>query len=337
MKARRVKAVLVGLILSLAGTGAAQTIQWPRLGQPAITMPGAVLELSATHEGALSLEQAGQSTSLEVHWTKAGGGSFRGRAVLPASLQPGVYALQLAAEKGAANNPAAVHVMNAIPEDYAFAILRGAESPAGVAPVPAIPVDLAAQLKAASVQFAIILGPLTRGSEEEYRALEQLLLASEVPVYLCPARSDLRSPAFADSPLRGVAFGKDGYLFLGAGLFADDPQTAARTGAAYLARRALRASRWSVGVAGEYGLDWDLRAQEVLFVDDPLNLLVAGFSSPPLPELGVAVPWGKTALLPTADVPRGALSVFEVTASGIKPRMSAAAPAPTNQEEAAGK
>lgn len=340
MTARIASAALLGLAIAIAGFCPAQTIQWPRLGQPAIAVPGALLELSATDEGTLSLEGAGQSTPLEVRWTQSGGGNFRGRAVLPESLQPGVYALQLVAEKGTASNPAAVHLMAAIPDDYAVAILRGAESPAGAAPVPALPADLAAQLKAAAVQCAIILGPLTRGTEEEYRTLEALLLASEVPVFICPNRSDLRSPAFAayaDAPIRGATFGKDGYLFLGAGLFADDPRTDARTGEAYLARRALRASRWSVGVAGEYGLDWELRAQEALFVDDPLNLLVAGFSSPPLPELGVAIPWGKTALLPGADVPRGTLSVFEVTASGIKPRPQAAAPATAPQEDAAGK
>ena len=337
MNARIASAAFLGLAVSLAGFCPAQTIQWPRLGQPALTVPGDVLELSATDEGTLSLEQAGQSTPLEVRWTKRGGGSFRGRAVLPESLQSGVYALQLVTEKGTANNPAAVHLLAAIPDDYAVAMLRGVESPAGAAPVPALPADLAAQLKAAAVEFAIILGPLTpRGTEEGYRALEAFLLASEVPVYLCPDRSDLRSPAFAafdDAPVWGANFGKDGYLFLGAGLFADDARTTARTGEAYLWRRALRASRWSVGVAGEYGLDWDLRAQEALFVDDPLNFLIAGFSSPPLPELGVAIPWGKTALLPGADAPRGTLSVFEVTASGIKPRPQATAP----QVESAGK
>lgn len=340
MNNRALTVLFLGLAITVTGLCSAQAIQWPRLGQPAIAVPGGLLEVSASEEGDLSLEHSGHYTPLDIRWTASGGGSFRGRAVLPEGLQPGVYALQLAAGKGVASNPAALHVLAAIPDDYAFAIYRGLESPEGPDSAPVIPADFAARLKDVAVQFAVVLGPLTRGTEVEYRALEAMVLASEVPVYLCPNRADLRSPAlaaYAGAPVWGGVFGKDGLIFLGPGLYADDPRTAARLGEAYLWRRALRASRWSIGVAGEYGLDWELRAQEALFADDPLSLLIAGFSSPPLPELGAAIPWGKTALLPAADAPRGTLSIFEVNASGIRPRTSAPAPPAAPQEEAAGK
>lgn len=335
MRRRATIAAILGLAVTSSAVCAADTLQWPRLGRPTVTVPGGLLEVATDTQGALSLERAGQVTALDTQWSEGSGAMQRGRAILPEDLSPGRYTVQLAGANGTTTRPGAVHILEALQEEYALAVIRGLDSPADGSPV--LPADLGAQLSAAAVQMAIVLGPLTRGvTEEEFRALEALLLAVEVPVYLCPDRSDARDPAFLahfGGPIHGATFGRDGYLFLGAGLFAQDPQTPARLGEAHLLRRAMRSSRWSVGIAGEYGLDWDLRSQIALFVDDPLNYLIAGSVAP---ALGATVPWGKTALALPADAPRGALAVLDVTATGIKPRPQpvAVGPPAATQEEA---
>jgi len=295
-------------------------IDWPRPGYPAVVVPGGILEVGASAEGTLSLEGAASSGPLEATWSPGTGTTRIGRAVVPEGTVPGRYAVQLAGAAATAQRAGSVHVLEAFPEDYAIAIVRGVSSDDATGTLPVFPADLNARLSAESAHLAIFLGALTReGSVEEYQALEALLLASDVPVYLCPDPTEARQSAFRNhfgDRIHGVTFGRDGYLLLGAGLMDSDPQTHARLGEAHRLRRALRASRWSVGVAGAYGLDWDLRAQVALFVDDPLNYLIAG--SAPV-ELGAALPWGKTDFALPVDPAQGPVTVLTVTATGIRP------------------
>jgi hypothetical protein len=301
---------------------AAETvIEWPRPGYPAVVVPGGILEVAAQAEGALSLEGAASPVPLDVTWTHGAGGTRLGRAVVPKGTAPGRYAVQINDAAITGRHAGAVYVLEAFPEDYAIAVVRSAEADDPNATSPAFPADLSARLSADSAHLAVMLGTLTRnGSEEEYQALKAILETSDVPVYLCPDATEARRAAFRKhfgDRIHGVAFGNDGYLLLGPGLAAADSQTHARLGEAHRLRRALRASRWSVGVAGAYGLDWDLRAQIALFVDDPLNFLIVG-SAPK--ELGATLPWGKTQFVLPADATPAALAIFEVTATGIRPR-----------------
>lgn len=337
-------AIILGAWVATA-PALAESILLPRVGAPAAVVPGGILEVTARMEGNVSLEGAGSSIALDATWSPGTSGARLGRAIIPMGTAPGRYTLQVAGATATVQRMGAVHVFAAFPEDYAIAVVRGAQPDDAGGSEPVIPADLGARLGAETVQLAILLGPFTRGgSEEEYAALEAVLLASEVPVYLCPGTTEARSPVYREhfgDEVRGVTFGRDGYLLLGAGLTAADPQSHARLGEAHRLRRAMRASRWSVGVAGAYGLDWDLRAQIALFVDDPLNYLIVG-SAPA--ELGATVPWGKTQFTPPAGAPPGVLTVLEVTATGIRPRVqpeateapTEAATAPTEAQVLAG-
>lgn len=317
---------LTGLALALLGaaTGIAEGVEWPRLGRPAVLMPGGLLEVGAREEGALSLEQDGRLTPLNTNWSPAPGAIHQGRAKIPEGIAPGRYALQLASPGGTSTRTSAVQVLAEIPEEYAVAVVRGALSAEGAAEQSPLPVEFPTRLNEAGVQVVFILGPLTRrGTDEEYKALETLVSSIELPVYLCPDKSDLRGDDFRarfGNPIYGVSFGRDGFLFLGAGLPAEDPRARESLGEAHLLRRALRASRWSIGVAGAFGLDWDLRAQIALFVDDPLNALIAGSVAP---GLGDTVPWGRTAFVLPAEGPRETITVISVTPTGIRPRKKA--------------
>jgi hypothetical protein len=314
----------LALALLSAAAGMAEAIEWPRLGRPAAVLPGGLLEVVSREEGALSLEQSGRLTPLKTNWSKAPGAILRGRTTVPEDVAPGVYALQLESASGTGIRIGAVHILSEMPEEYSIAIVRGALPVEGAAEQAPLPADLSTRLREARVQVVLMLGPLTQtGTGEEYQALETLISELGLPVYLCPDVSDLRGEAYRarfGNPIHGAAFGRDGFLFLGAGLPAEDPRTQEALGEAYLLRRALRASRWSIGVAGEFGLGWDLRAQIALFVDDPLSALIAGSVAP---GLGATVPWGRTAFVLPAEGPRETITVISVTATGIRPRMEA--------------
>lgn len=329
---------LAGLLLILAALrGTAETIEWPRPGRPAVLTPDTVLEVGAREEGALSLERNGQRTPLKANWSREPGALLKARASLPPGIAPGAYTLHLDSPGGPGMRKGAVHVLAESPEEYTLAVVQGVRPVEGGNGQSTFPADLVARIAEAQVQVVLMLGPLTQtGSEEDYQALESLIEAVAAPVYLCPNRSDLRGEDFArrfGNPIHGVQFGRDSFLFLGAGLPAADPRAAEFLGEAHRLRRAFRASRWSIGVAGEFGLDWDLHTQMALFVDDPLNALVAGNIAP---GLGATVPWGKTVFVPPVDGPRDTITILSVTPTGIRPRKVPPAEAvpPATQVEA---
>lgn len=299
----------------------AQAIEWPRIGRPAVVVPGGVLEVAARETGTLSLERSGQRIALETNWRATEGAVHHGRVLLPSSLEAGTYALQCDDTNGLSERSGAVQVLPEFPDAYAVAVLCGTPSKGETLRSPIQPVALPNRLAEAKVQLAIVVGPLTQNAtNEEYEVLEKALLAAEIPVFLCPDALDLQGDAFQrrfGDPVHGGQFGKDGFLFLGPGLAASDPQANERLGQAHLLRRALRASRWSVATAGSYGLDWDIRAQIALFVDDPLDYLIVGDVAA---GLGETVPWGKTVLVSPATSDRGDLTVFSVTESGVEVR-----------------
>ena len=307
---------IIGAVAAMA-----EAIEWPRLGRPAVLLPGGLLEVGAREEGALSLEQGGRLTPLNTNWSKAPGAILQGRATVPDGIAPGVYALHLDSFGGKSIRSGAVRILAEIPQEYSIAIVQGALPVEGDAEQSPLPEDLPKRLNEAGVQLVLILGPLTRrGTGEEYQALETLLSRIDLPVYLCPDKSDLHGEDFRarlGSPIYGATFGRDGFLFLGAGLSAEDPRAPESLGEAYRLRRNLRPSRWSIGVAGAFGLGWDLHAQIALFVDDPLSALIAASVAP---GLGATVPWGKTAFVLPAEGPRETITVISVTATGMRPR-----------------
>lgn len=92
-------------------------------------------------------------------------------------------------------------------------------------------------------------------------------------------------------------------------------------GAAQLheARRAHRASRWSVGLAIQHEPMDDLRLTLALFADDPLDYLFVAQSSVLLGAPAAKHPFGRTVVYGPAPPEAPALQFFAVAESGITP------------------
>lgn len=309
--------LLLGLmVVSAAVTASGQSgaLQWPVAGRPAVVTPGGSFEVAMTGEGAVDLVGTGSPHTLEMVWEEARGGVRRGMATLPEGIAPGNYSLSIGDETRAN----AVHVVPAMEDTYAIAVVRRVPPVDGGPPPPVIPDALSAQLTQAAVQLVFVVGPLTdTGSPTELEALQAVIETIPLPVFVCPAEVDMKSGAFEEyfgQPIHALRYASDGYLFLGPDLAAQNSAVPQRLGPIYRYRRAIRASRWSVGVTGRYGLDWNIRAQMALFVDDPLDYLLAG-------EIGTgltgSVPWGKARFLPAVEIPATPLLIFDVDVQEI--------------------
>ncbi len=320
--------VLIAMIAwsSLAGpANAERSVLWPVPGRPALVQAGGNLDLGLREEGAsCRLAGPGQTFELELALSSPVAGVRPGTAKLPVSLPPGVYDLVVEYEHGAEVQPGVVHVLTEFPAAFSIAIVRAAALTEG-SPDPAGLADsLERLLEPTAVALTFLMGPLSTQHRAGVPAgIREALARLRLPVYVCLAEADLAQPDVAATfgpssyPLR---IGEDGFLVLGPGLSAADPGVPGAIGDAYLARRTLRPCRWTTGVTARFGLDWDLQGQIVVFVDDPLDFLVAGAVPAALSD---TVPWGKTRLVPSPAIPRGTLLILDVDAGGVRLRQRA--------------
>lgn len=309
---------------SVLADGAGSAVQWPIPGRPAVVAADGVLEVGLRETGSLALAGGGLTHPLAVEFGAPEGGVTLGAAPLPDGLSAGTYDLIFRGGRGDETQPGVVHIVPAFPAAYSVALVRAAAFTADGVEVDAMVASLRERLAPAGVSLAFLLGPLAGGDQSDgYKMLRDALAVLRLPVFVCPSEADLLSPqcvANFGRPPYAMTFGADGYLLLGGGLPASDPRTSGALGEAYLARRILRPCRWSTGVAARYGLDWALRGQIALFVDDPLDYLIAAEAPP---TLGDTVPWGTTRLVPSPAIPRGTLLILEVDVGGVRMRQTA--------------
>lgn len=293
-------------------------IAWPLPGRPAVAVAGAALDVGLRQTGALQLASNAVTVALTLPEAAPLGGITRSAAQVPATVPPGVYDLIFTSGDVEERQQGVVYIVPTMPPVYAVALVR-ASAIAGDSDFGA----LREQLTASGVSLAFLMGPLVPEAQPgAYAVLREQLAGMPVPLFLCPAERDQAAPEYRANfgfPVYGVAYGEDGFLMLGAGFPAADAAAHSSLGTAYLVRRELRGSRWSIGITSRFGLDWNPRSQIALFVDDPLDYLIAGASPP---ELGAEVPWGHARLMPPPKVPVGDFLVLDVDAGGIRVRQA---------------
>ena len=304
--------------------GALDMIQAPHEVWPAVVRPGDAFDAELTAPpAALRLERNGTAVALEPQ--PATGFPGRYRCVVPEGLPAGVYALEAEGAAQSGRVERAVHVVEAFPDAYAVAHIA--------APAQATPEALHAAAQAVNVSGAplvLVTGDLTEdGRPEQFRAFLAAIEAVEAPVYAVPGPADVRhghDRAYLGTGMRAFRFGPDGFM----GIPSGHPQLVdpigPDMGALYQDRRTIRAARWSVGLAARILPRLHMRAQLILFADDPLDWLVASDYGELLGEGGPALPW---ASVEAVAPPEGAalLQFIDIGPGGlrVRPRTSAAA------------
>ena len=151
---------------------------------------------------------------------------------------------------------------------------------------------------------------------------ELLFLLADAPVDTTAAAKRVAVLA-PDSKDLAIAQREDTYLLL-----RPDP-TGAFAGAAQAARRANRASRWSIGIARKFTPFEDTRLDLVLERDDPLDYMIVKEST--LAKEGARAPLGPTRVFSLGAHAPGTLALFDVSESGVTP-VEAAKEEPAPQE-----
>jgi len=293
--------------------GRLATILAPSNTQPAIVVRGGQFTALLQTNAALRLESAAGSFDLTAVRTE----DSRGRRLVTAALPPGVpagaYALAASSLSGDDRNFRAVFVLDAPPEEYRVVVWNNPRVSASPESPDTPLFHVTADINTGRADLVLVTGDLTAsGAHEQFRIALELLNDCAAPTLVVPGPADQASgnvqPYLGAYPA-AIPFGFDAYLLC--------PRPAVDlgdyAGRLHLERRGIRAARWSIGAG--WDLDYDnLRAQLVIFVDDPLDAILGATGT----LTGRNSPWGYTRIY-TAPQGRSTLEWFTAGPRPIAP------------------
>lgn len=301
------------------GEGRLDVIVAPNNTRPVLTQAGQTFDALLREGATLTLESPAGSTELNqtagVDWR----GLVRVTCRLPEAVPAGAYTLVAKNRERTDRTFRAVHVYDAFPTAYTIAQFNDLRVGAKGARDTAL-YRITRRINAGQPGVVLVTGNLTAdGSADEFRVALEVLNDLEAPTLVTPGAVD-RSSGLAEAYLGPSPatwqFGRDGYL----GYYTPTGRGdwgGAQEGRVYVARRSIRASRWSIGFTNEYGLASPMRDVLTLFVDDPLDVVIAGHAAA-YTRGGRTTPWGHTTLFEQTSDTRGGVHWFRVDERGVR-------------------
>lgn len=182
-------------------------------------------------------------------------------------------------------------------------------------------VDLLNQSDAA---FVLLTGDLTdQGEPDQFRAVLEVLDTCKLPTFVCPGNHDRTADNYTRffGPLTYMfAFGQDGYLSFDTKDYCVADGLGVQDSLLERYRRAIKPCRWSVGFTHRYDPTMGMRAQLILFVDNPLDFLLFGHWHRENTAEEKTVPWGGTRVSVVPAAVDGQFRLLDMTARGLLPR-----------------
>ncbi len=295
----------------------------PNNGIPALLDGKTTFEALATAESELSLETTAGPVAVGVTWTAVPGGRFRGQCVLPEGLGTGLYALR-AAHGGVEDvNLRAVAVLPPPGDVYAIAHVSDTHIGSDRHKRGSVEImnDVIDAVNASGAAICLITGDVTENGEaQQFQDYLAAMDRCSLPTFVCPGnhdRKDLNYERYFGPLVYWFTFGRDGYLSFDTKDFFTAPDLGEQAGELEIGRRALKASRWSIGLPHRYENMQGMRSQLVLFVDNPLDYLLFGHWHRENTAEERGVPWGKTRISVVSAAIDGNFRVIDVTPQGL--------------------
>jgi predicted phosphodiesterase len=341
MKARFLPIVILALALAPSASarnpdGTLGLIQTPNSGVPVITTPGAAFEAELTGKAELSLTGPEGSIQLAVTWTDRPGGQMTAQCTVPAHAPPGAYALE-AAGPVRDLSVRSVFIRESLPDSYTVAHITdihiGADRPNRSSQDTFR--NLVNTLNHQDVAFVLVTGDITHdGTAEQHRAFADILDTCVHPTFVCAGNHDRLALNYERTfgPLTYTfRFGPDGYLVFDTKDYLTADELGPQDGQLQRYRRAIKPARWSIGAVhrcqGQIHKDGQrhepglgMRSQLTLFIDDPLDIIIAGHWHREGGPGEETVMWDTTPLLATPTALSGAFRLITVDSQGIHPK-----------------
>ena len=314
-------------------------IRLPNNGVPVITTPGASFQVTLTEEATLALTSGGASYGVSPEWTLLPNGLMQAQCTVPDATPSGEYALDAATGEQEDSNLRSVYILEAIPESYTVAHIT--DTHIGTTRHPrdasAIIGDVIEATNASDATFVLITGDLTENGEmEQFQQFLDILDGCKLPTFVISGNHDRQSRNYEDffGPLTyAFWFGNDGYLAFDTKDYIVADELGEQDGLLHFYRRQLKSARWSIGFTHRYELTMGVRAQLILFVDDPLDYLIYGHYHREAGDQD-GIPWGQTAFIMTPAAINGEFRLIAVDDQGLHAQETIHAASITLEEEA---
>ena len=319
--------LLAGSAFAREPDGTLGLIQSPNNGVPVMAVAGDTFEAITQGRARLRLVGLLQSHPIETVWTDLPGGLARGISAIPADLPIGRYALEAVSGERRDRNERAIFIRDRFPEYYVFAHLsdvhigktRGAARDSET-----VFREVIEAINASEAAFALITGDLTEnGDEDQFRRFIEGLDACTLPTYVCVGNHDRKArnyERFFGPFTYRFRFGRDGYLVYDTKDFVTADELGPQDGLLHRYRRELKSCRWMIGATHRYEAMMGMRAQLILFVDDPIDYLFFGHWHRENTPDQIIVPWGQTHVSVVPAAINGVYRLVDVTAGGLIPR-----------------
>lgn len=324
-------AAVLALLCCLAATarepdGTLGLIRTPNNGVPVLTLPGGAFDAIVSERADLSLtSDSGAACSLNPQWHSIPGAE-QARCTLPPEIKPGTYALTASTANKTDVNARSVYVFEAFPESYLVAHVTDIHIGSQGRPRPADAIfrDIIQSVNASGALFALLTGDLTDGGEpDQFRSLLEVMDTCTMPTFVCPGNHDRQALHYEQTfgPLAYYFwFGNDAYLSFDTKDFITADELGRQDADLEVYRRAIKPARWSIGFSHRYEPAMGMRSQIVLFVDNPLDCLIAGHTHRANEPGQDRVPWGTTRLIISPAAIDGVFRLIEITSRGIRVR-----------------
>ncbi len=324
--------ILAAVANARSNDGTLALIQTPNNGIPAIVAPGKTFEAIVKEQADLRIVNGTQEYALTPSFTELPGGRVQAVCTVPPETPDGPYSLIAAGGSGVIDqNNRAVFVRAAYPEVYPIAHVSDTHIGRSDAAANALR-EIFQAVNQSDALFVAITGDLTdNGAPEQFNAFLPLLDTCALPTFVCPGNHDRAEEHYETffGPLTyQFQFGQDGYLAFDTKDFCIADEMGPQDSALERYRRLLKPCRWTVGLTHRYDPMMGVRSQLVLFVDNPLDVLLFGHWHRENKEDEKIVPWGNTRFYVVPSAMEGAYRILDVTVKGLLPRPVQTAGAP---------
>ena len=309
-------------------------VRTPNNGMPALVLPGGSFEAILAERASLRLIRPSadgrfvglaETAALTVTWDVLAGGMAQAHCQVPGDVPPGCYALEADAAGHVDTNVRAVYVFESFPEAYQVAHITDTHvgSDRHARSSEAIFRDVIDAVNASAPALVLVTGDLTEnGALDQFRRFLEILDTCAAPTFVCPGNHDRQALHYEKvfAALTYVFwFGHDGYLAFDTKDYTIADGLGRQDADLQLFRRAIKPARWSVGFTHRYDPNMGMRSQIVLFVDNPLDVLLFGHYHRSNDENETGVPWGGTPFTMTPAAINGSMRLITVTSRGIHP------------------
>ena len=301
-------------------------VETPNDGLPAIVAPGGSFDAVVTEEAALALSGETAPVPLEIEWEQLPGERRKARCTIPPDTKPGRYAIEAMIGDRTDRNERSVYIGGPFPDTYTIGhitdthigrVMKGRFPEATMR-------DILRTFNETNLAFVLVTGDITEnGNPDQFRAFIEILNTSIHPTFVCPGNHDRQALHYerAFGPqVYMFRFGADGYLAFDSKDFVTANELGPQDASLQIFRRAIKPARWSIGFTHRFEPDQGLRSQIILFVDNPLDLLVFGHWHRENGPGQERVPWGTTPMIVTPAARDGAYRLIDVGPLEISPR-----------------